>query len=261
MKFLERREIKNGLIQITTPDERFYWRAEDNKDFYSSTWICSYTPAGAALIEFFKREGQNADVIRDQRGDVGRKVHQAIELLVSRKIEEGKGYIDLDTDLFQDSRDNPVPLNGEECEILLSWVNWWKELNEQYEVKILEHESTGFNEQYGYAGTRDLRVHLTPRAGTKTKESLGGTWTIDYKTSKSIYTSHEAQLASYGRFPGAEKDRLAILQIGYKLNKRGYKFTEIPDKWNLFVAAYEFFLAENVGKQPKQFQIPQLLTI
>jgi len=261
MKFVERRETKSGLIQITTPDERFYWREEDDRYFYASTWISSYTPATNGLIEFFKREGQNADAIRDQRGDVGRKVHQAIDLMVSRKVTEGKGWIDLDKEQFQDSKDNFLSLTGEECEILFSWVNWWKELNESYEVKILEWESAGFNEQYNYAGTRDLRVSLIARAGTKTKESLTGTWTIDYKTSKSIYTSHEAQLSSYKHFPGVEDDRLAIVQIGYKLNKRGYKFTEIPDKWNLFMAAYQFFIAENEGKRPRQFEIPSLLTI
>jgi hypothetical protein len=261
MKIEVRETKQDGLIQITTLDERWYRREEDSKLFPSSSWISDYVPKGYGFYEWVKTQGENATAIFEARGEIGGRVHQAIDALVARKMKDGKGFIDIQNEVFGES-DNLKQLNGEECEIVLSWVNWWKELEETYTVKIIDFEQAQYNDEVGYAGTRDLRLKLELKAGIKPpKENLSGTWTIDYKISKSIYTSHIAQLSSYRHFPGCENDRLAILQIGYNLNKRHYKFSEQEDRFDLFLAAKTFWATENADKHPHQFELPQLLTI
>ena len=275
---IEIRETKvDGLICITSLDERFYRRESDAKLFWASHWICNYVPKGKGYEQYLKSMGENADVYRDERGDMGARVHQAIDLIVTRKAKTGKGWVDIQTEEFSDSDgQHSALLNGEECEAVLSWVNWWKEVEESYAVEIIDWEQAGYNEDLGYAGTRDLRFKLEMKPDVRIElekkkaksrkenpeyEDLTGTWLIDYKTSKAIYLSHRAQLSSYRHFPGCEGDRMAILQVGYKLNRAGFKFTEISDVFHLFLAALEFFKDENADKRPHQFELPEHLII
>ena len=45
--------------------------------------------------------------------------------------------------------------------------------------------------------------------------------------------------------------KLAILQVGYARNKAGYKWTEIEDKFPLFLAARQIWSSETEGQEPK----------
>lgn len=267
---IERRQVKDGWIQITSEDERFYLKEDENKYYKSSTWVCEYVPKGKGFNEYLKRMGQEADSYMTERGDIGNKVHGAIHLLVKRFQEEGHGYLDIQNEVFMnESSGQWEPLTGEECEIVLTFVRWWEWLESMYDIIVLGHEETKFNEEYSFAGTRDLRLGLKLRVPHKENkkrkkplEDYTGTVTIDYKTSKAIYPSHEAQICSYGQFDDSKEDRLFILQIGYKQNQAGWKFTEIErSRFALWIAALVFWNAENANKQPKQFQLPQLLQI
>jgi hypothetical protein len=80
---------------------------------------------------------------------------------------------------------------------------------------------------------------------------------IDFKTSQSLHTEHELQVSAYKQALQQQdyaKDgvtnpyRLAILQLGYKRNKLGYKFTEVEDDFPAFLAAHTIFTKE-VGRQ------------
>ena len=266
---IERREVQNGLIQFTTADERWYYHTSKNEWYKSSSWVCGYIYKGREFEEYLKRTGKDADVILEEAGDRGNKVHGAIHLLVHRKATQGEGYLDVEKELFMNNSNGLYEqLKGEECEIVLSFVNWFKNLEEKYRVEIIDYEVSDFNEEWKFAGTRDLRIKLqikepivfNPKRKTQ-EEDLSGTWLIDYKTSKAIYLSHIAQISSYRRMPGCANDRLAILQVGYKLNKTGYKFTEVEDKFHIWLSANVQWLEENENKTPKQFEIPQLLKI
>lgn len=271
MKIEYRQTTKEGLVQITTMDERWYRRESDLKLFKSSSWVAGYVPKGKGFEEYLKKAGDNAEEILIDAGIRGSKVHNAIALIVARKQETGEGYIDIENELFLNEKINSKEqLTGDECETVYSFVKWWEEISVEYIIGIVESETADYNEEYEFAGTRDLRLKLIlkkevieERAKSKKKnfDDLSGVWTIDFKTSKAIYTSHIAQISSYQKFPNCENDRLGILQIGYRLNKAGYKFTEIEPRFDLFLAALKFWELENKDKQPKQFTLPQLIKI
>jgi hypothetical protein len=51
------------------------------------------------------------------------------------------------------------------------------------------------------------------------------------------------------------------LQVGYKLNKKGWKFTEVEDKFELFLNTYAIWLEENPNSKPRQIDLPMQLKI
>jgi hypothetical protein len=266
---IERRTVKDGLIQITTEDERWYFREADGKYFKSSSWVADYVHKGKAFTEWLKRVGQDADTIMSDRGDIGNKCHQAIHLLVHRRATEGRGYLDIENEVFMSESDGlHSRLTGEECEIVYSFVKWWEGLEAKYKIKVIDYEVSDFSDEYDFAGTRDLRLALEireaiiPNPKRKTpEEDFTGTWLIDYKISKAIYLNHIAQISSYKKLPGCDGDRLAILQLGYRLNKAGFKFTEVEGRFDLWLAALVFWREENENKAPKQFELPQRLQL
>jgi hypothetical protein len=69
-------------------------------------------------------------------------------------------------------------------------------------------------------------------------------------------------VSAYRHALDLEDVNLAILQIGYKRNKNGYKFTLIEDKFDLFLAARQIWNNEVKDKQPhaKDFPISIKLT-
>lgn len=242
----EVRVTKNpDLIQITTTDERWYMHQKSGAFYPSSTWIASYTPK-PGLMKWVGAVGlEEAERIKQTKGEKGGRVHNAIEgLLVS-------GHITLDA-VVPDANGELKELSAEEWEAVMSFVAWLDEMRaKEPDIELLAIEEPGFNDEFMYAGTRDLRLRIGQQ-----------TWTIDIKTSANIYTDHKAQVASYGRFPDALSDRLGIIQVGYERNKKGFKFTEIErEKFGLFLAAMTFWKAENENAQPYQRDYPTALTL
>jgi hypothetical protein len=101
-----------------------------------------------------------------------------------------------------------------------------------------------------YAGTLDLMAKID-----------GKVWLIDLKTSKNIYLSHRVQLSSYFHADGVKADKMAILQLGYARNKKRFKFTEIEDKFPLFLSAYSFWSEDNADVKVKQKDYPTKIQI
>ena len=54
--------------------------------------------------------------------------------------------------------------------------------------------------------------------------------------------------------------KLAILQIGYRRNKAGYKFTEVEDQFGLFMAARQIWSKECEGQAPSKREYPIVLS-
>jgi hypothetical protein len=54
--------------------------------------------------------------------------------------------------------------------------------------------------------------------------------------------------------------KLAILQIGYRRNKAGYKWNEVEDQFPLFLAARQIWAKECEGQQPKRRDHPIVLS-
>jgi hypothetical protein len=107
-----------------------------------------------------------------------------------------------------------------------------------------------------YAGTLD-RIY----------EIEGRIWIVDLKTSQQVWEEHKLQISAYSHADidfvklGISQEKwdkrgLAVLQLGYRLNKAGFKFTEIEDKYNLFRMARAIWDNENPEAKPKQKDYP-----
>lgn len=242
---------ERGIAQITTDGERWYVReTEDPKTkvrsfiyLPSSSWISSFYPKGIGYMKWLADKGwDESETIKEERGKHGTKVHKAVELLLAG--EELK----MDAQILNPKTEQMEGLTVEEYGAVISFADWYKTLKNP---KLVESEFTIWNEKDGYAGTLDLVLEID-----------GENWLIDLKTSQSIWPSHEIQVASYAHaLKITKKPRLAILQLGYKKNKNNYKFTELEDKYALFLATKQVWANECSTIKPLQKDYPLVVSL
>ena len=236
MKIEIRKTKEEGIIQITTLDER--WYQKDDKFIPSVTWIAGYYPKGIGFYKWLADKGwDEAQAIKQAAGDKGSKVHKAIEDIIGGK------KLKMD-DKYADSSGEESELTVEEWECLMSFVDWWKETKPE----VISAEQVVFTDRY--AGTVDLVCKIGEEV-----------WLIDFKTSSDIWAEYELQVSAYKHaLPSVQK--IGILQLNYKRNKtKKFKFTEVEDKFDLFESAYKIWLNENEGVVPKQKDYPTELAI
>ena len=234
------KEVKGDVLQITTLDERWYVKMVDGVKTYvpSVTWIAGNYPKGIQFYKWLAEKGwDEAEAIKSAAGDKGSKVHKAIEDILNGK------EIKIDDKYYNQSKEEDEELTPQEYECLMSVVSWLNEVK----PKILANEYTTFNDEVGYAGTVDLKCEID-----------GEVWIVDFKTSQNIWTEYELQLSAYKH---ADKDlpKIAILQVGYTRNKARYKFTELEDKFDLFLAAKQIWQSESGKVSPRQVDYPLTL--
>lgn len=237
-----KKEIRNvsadgKTVQVTIADERWYIRTETDKkgtitgikEYPSVTWITEHYPKGVGFYKWLAQHGwDEAESIKEAAGDRGSKVHQGItSLLLGNETK-------MDDTVFNKDTGNQDEMKLEEYEALMSFVAWHKETK----PKMLANETTVFNEEFMYAGTADFVCEIE-----------GEKWLIDFKTGANVWPSYEIQLSAYAHAlpPELKPDKLAILQVGYKRNKNGYKLTEVEDQFDLFLAARRIWQKETEG--------------
>jgi len=247
----EIRQASKDIVQITTFDERWYVRGTvndlegklENEFVPSVTWIASYYPKGIAFYKWLADKGwDEAESLKASAGNKGSKIHQAIELLLNgEEVKMDQRFLNKETNTEEE-------LAAEEYEAIMSFVDWYNATSPE----IISAEQVVFNDEYGYAGTVDLIC--------KIDEQL---YIVDFKTGQSIWPEYELQLSAYKKAVnlGTEDIKLAILQVGYRLNKRLYKFTEIEDKFDLFLSAKKIWENECANIKPKQKDYPTSLKV
>jgi len=233
---IERKKISADVVRITTSDERWYWRQEENIYIPSVTWICSVgDPKGIGFYKWLAQKGwDESQAIMELAGNKGSKIHQAVEQLL-------KGHSVKHDDLFNNRNGNPEEITAEEYEALLSFSKWY----DTVDFKLISAETTLIHPENLYAGTLDIFCDIN-----------GEKYIIDIKTSKEIYRSHKMQLSAYKHALKDENIKLAILQLGYHKNKNKYKFTEVDDCFDLFKSAYAYWKDECGNIEPKQKDFP-----
>jgi len=210
-------------VQITIADERFYVKTETDdkgnitsiKEYPSVTWKAGCYPKGVGYYMWLAKNGwdESQEIMREA-GHRGSKVHNGIEsLLLGNKVDM--------SDSYPDGNGVPSELTLEEYEALMSFADWHKETN----PKTIAIETTVFNDEFMYAGTIDYICEIE-----------GEKWIIDFKTSQDVWASHELQVSAYKHALEGEH-KLGILQVGYRRNKKRFKFNEIEDQFELFKAA------------------------
>jgi hypothetical protein len=224
---------EKGIVQITTNDERWY----QIKDFFvpSVTWIAGHYPKGVQFYKWLAEKGwDESQAIKQAAGDKGSKVHNACEdILRGKTVKIDDKYLNRSTGEMEE-------LSVEEYECLMSLVGWLNEVN----PVIINGEYNVVNPEFGYAGTVDLKC--------KIGEEI---WLVDFKTGQNIWPEYELQVSAY-RHADPQIQKTAILQLGYKRNKNKYKFTEIEDKFPLFLAAKQIWQEECGNQSPSQKDYP-----
>lgn len=254
---------EKGIIRVTTLDERYYAFPSKNKEtglpeyIYkpSTTWIASYYYTDPYLIKWIADKGlTEAERLKNLAGEKGSKVHYACE-----RIDMGE-EVTITSKFVNPTTEQEEEINVEEFEAVLSYVNFLKD----YKPQVLEIEQTHFSDISG--GTID-RIYAFKVEGKEERQI----YITDLKTSKSIYDEHKLQLSDYSHMDIDYKKlgitdkewadrRLAVLQVGYSLNKKGYKFTEVEDMYDEFRnIAYRIWKKKNPDGKPKQIDLPIML--
>lgn len=246
-------DAQKQILRVTTLSERWYARPEKNevtglpefRFFPSSTWIAGFYPKGVHFYKWLAQHGwDESQAIKESAGRRGTMVHQATEIL------EEAGELPISTVFEDPDGGGPMNLGPDELDGILSFKKW----HDETKPKLLANEMTIFGEDY--AGTLD-RIYLI---GNRV-------WIVDLKTSQYIWEEHKLQISSYSHARieldvlGITREQwdargLAVLQLGYKMNKNGYKFTEIEDKYNLFRMAKAIWENENPDAKPKEKDYP-----
>jgi hypothetical protein len=234
-------DTERNIVQCTYEDER--WYLVEGVYLPSVTWICDFYPKSIGFYKWLANKGWNeAEGLKEAAGNKGSKIHQAInKLLTGGTIAHNETLLNHDT-----GRNEEITV--EEYEAVISFAAWFKATK----PKSLEMEKTVYHPEKLYAGTMD---YLCEIAGEK--------WLIDFKSSQNIYSSHHVQVSAYKKCIEAEHPdcKLGILQIGYCRNKNKYKFNEIADCYDLFLASYKIWQSECAGIKPLQKDFPLTLTL
>jgi hypothetical protein len=256
----EFRVVTDGHVQVTVADERWYSREGVNTvtglpeiQFVPSvTWIAGHYPKGIGFYKWLADKGwDESQAIREAAGDKGSRVHHAIvDLLDGHSVPMEAKYA---------AGDEPAQeLSLEEYDCLRTFADWWAAC----EPETLAREVTVFNEEYHYAGTLDWvgMLHKPPKGLSH------GPWLLDWKTSKDVWPEHELQVSGYAhcdwlreleaRVSNFTAWHLGILQVGYRRNKAGWKLTEVPDQFPLFLAARQIWQHESGSVAPLRKDYP-----
>ncbi|MBK7546187.1 MAG: hypothetical protein IPI56_10685 [Elusimicrobia bacterium] len=230
-----------GVFRVTTDNERFYIRPSKNKttglpDYEyapSVTYITSFYPKGPQLTKWIAEQGGTKQRRKTDAGARGSRIHAAVAALV------GGGTV------TPDMKFDGVELAVDEYAAVLNFRDWF----EATRPEVLGSEFLIWNDEHNYAGTVDLKVKIN-----------GEVWVIDLKSSKSVYPEYALQLSAYKKcIPDAT--RIGVLQVGYTRSKSGWKFTELDDKFDVFLATKRVFENETAGAKPLQREFPLSISI
>lgn len=231
--------------QVNFLDNRFYKRYEN---YYPSvTSILQYFPKGKFFENWLKDVGHNADIIAKRAADEGTQTHSLIEkYLTGEKVEwlDDKGHAICSLNVWQ---------------MLLKFVEFW----ETEKPELIESEIHLFSDIHKIAGTCDLVVRMR-----------GELWVLDIKTSNSVHTSYDLQLAAYTVCwnetfeEKATKNGIVWLKSskqkadkkGDKIQGKGWEIItserSIEENWNLFNKVYDLYKLENTKQEPSFNKFP-----
>jgi hypothetical protein len=237
-------QYSDDYKQINILDQRFYRRNE--KYYPSVSSILNYFPKNQYFHSWLKEVGFNADIIAAKAAGEGTQVHNNIERFLSGEeiiwIEEN-GHVNFNLDVWK---------------MILKFSEFWN--REKPELVSAEYHL--FSDKYKYAGTADLIVRLRDKL-----------WLLDIKTSNSLHTSYDLQLAAYAKAWNETHDELitntGILWLkaatrgedkkGEKIQGAGWQLKIIDDierNFEMFQKIYDIYKLENPDDVPYSQSLP-----
>lgn len=230
--------------QINVLDQRFYRR--DGKYYPSVTSILNYFPKNQFFHAWLKDVGHNSDIIASKAAAEGTQVHTAIDdflngVEINWLDEWGNAKYSLDV-----------------WKMILKFADFWN----THKPELVATEYHLFSDDHEYAGTTDIVCRLNKQL-----------WLLDNKTSNSLHTSMDLQLASYAKAWNETHDekieRTGILWLkaatrgedkgGKKIQGKGWQLKEIDEierNFEMFLKIYDIYKLENPNAKPVTETLP-----
>jgi hypothetical protein len=236
-------EYKEGDKQVNILDNRFYSR--DGKYYPSVTSILNYFPKNQFFHSWLKDVGHNSDIIAQKAAAEGTQVHNAVEAFLSGEeitwIDEyGNAKYNLDV-----------------WKMILKFTDFWN----THKPELVAAEYHLFSDEHEYAGTADLIVRW-----------MDNLWLLDLKTSNSLHTSYDLQLAAYAtawnETHNEKITQTGILWVkantrgegkGGKIQGKGWELkiiSDIENNFRMFKNIQEIYKLENPNHKPSTETLP-----
>lgn len=234
--------------QINVLDSRFYRR--NGKYYPSVTSILNYFPKNQFFHSWLKDVGHNSDIIAQKAAGEGTQVHNAVEAFLNGEeitwIDEyGNAKYNLDV-----------------WRMILRFAEFWN----THKPELIATEYHLFSDEHEYAGTADFIVKFQ-----------GNLWLMDLKTSNSLHTSYDLQLAAYATaWNETHNEKIThtgILWVkastrgegkGDAIQGKGWQLKQISDienNFKMFKNIQEIYKLENPDHKPFTELLPTSIKI
>jgi ATP-dependent exoDNAse (exonuclease V) beta subunit len=241
-------EYKEGDKQVNVLDSRFYRR--DEKYYPSVTSILNYFPKNQFFHSWLKDVGHNSDIIANKAANEGTQVHNAVEAFLNGEEiqwldENGSAKYSMDV-----------------WKMILKFADFWN----THKPELVTAEYHLFSDEHEYAGTADLIVRW-----------MGNLWLLDVKTSNSLHTSYDLQLAAYAtawnETHNEKVTHTGILWLkantrgegkGDKIQGKGWEvkfISDIENNFKMFKNIQEIYKLENPNFKPATETLPTSVKI
>jgi hypothetical protein len=235
--------------QVNVLDQRFYKR---NDRYYPSvSSILNYFPKNQFFHSWLKDVGHNSDIIASKAANEGTQVHNAIEDFLNGKEIK-----------WIDSNDN-VLYSLDVWKMILKFAEFWN----KFKPELISAEYHLFSDTYEYAGTADIICKINDKI-----------WLLDIKTSNSLHTSYDLQLAAYAKAWGETHnepiEETGILWLkaatrgedkkGEKIQGAGWQLKVISDidrNFEMFLKIRDIYHLENPDAKPVTQTLPTTIKL
>jgi hypothetical protein len=236
--------------QVNILDQRFYKR--DEKYYPSVSTILQYYPKGRYFEDCIKSNAYNSEIIAQKAAGEGTQVHKAIEDFLN-----GEEIVWLD-------EYGSAKYNLDVWKMILKFADFWN----THKPELIASEYHLFSDKYEYAGTADLVVRF--------KDKL---WLLDIKTSNSLHTSYELQLAAYIEAWNETHDEKiteagiiwlkastrGVDKQGKKIQGEGWQLktfdNSIEKSFEMFTKIYDIYKLENPDAKPYTELLPTTVKV
>jgi hypothetical protein len=234
--------------QINVLDNRFYRR--NDKYYASVTSILNYFPKNQFFHSWLKDVGHNSDIIANKAAGEGTQVHNAVEAFLNGEEinwldEYGNAKYNLDV-----------------WRMIMRFADFWN----THKPELVATEYHLFSDEHEYAGTADLVVRMFDQL-----------WLLDLKTSNSLHTSYDLQLAAYAtawnETHNEKVTHTGILWVkantrgegkGGRIQGKGWELKMISDietNFKMFKNIQEIYKLENPDHKPYTEILPTTVKI
>jgi len=234
--------------QVNVLDSRFYRR--NGKYYPSVTSVLNYFPKNQFFHSWLKDVGHNSDIIANKAAGEGTQVHNAVEVFLNGEeitwIDEfGNAKYNLDV-----------------WRMILRFAEFWN----THKPELVATEYHLFSDEHEYAGTADFIVRFQ-----------GNLWLMDLKTSNSLHTSYDLQLAAYATaWNETHNEKIThtgILWVkastrgegkGDAIQGKGWQLKQISDietNFKMFKNIQEIYKLENPDHKPFTELLPTSIKI